>query len=188
MLEYFAAMNQLHLAVMRCIEIALELNEGELVSKCNKNHENLRLLHYPESAWAPEDQDQKRTGVHTDYGTLTMLVQGEIGGLRVKRRDGKWFSVAPVKGGIIVQVGDMLQRWTNDVLYAPPHYVSALPVTSKDGTSKILPERFSSAFFCNPNKDVRVEALRNTYSETSPKKYKPFNAYHFLNTRLRSTL
>jgi isopenicillin N synthase-like dioxygenase len=155
MRSYFEACNTLHLRLLRLIAIGLELScVDTLVSKCNGRHCNLRLLHYPElaiptriSSTCSSFEDHVvviRGARHTDFGTLTLVAQDGVGGLRVQpirdceseslfssshRHDGDdWISVPPVEGALVVNVGDMLQRLTHGRLKATPHQVvSVLP-------------------------------------------------------------
>lgn len=92
MLEYFAAADKLHLDVLRCLAIAMGLDEEFFTPLCDGNHQNLRLLHYPS---CQRDRisagGQKRGGVHSDYGSITLLTQWQDqGGLEACRKDGKW--------------------------------------------------------------------------------------------------
>ena len=82
----------------------------------------LRLIHYPprpDGAAVPEDA--MAAGAHTDYGCITLLAQDEVGGLEVQGRDGSWISVPPVEGALVVNIGDLMQRWTNDRYRSTSH-------------------------------------------------------------------
>ena len=184
MLEYFEIFDTLHLKILRLLAIGLKMdNTNFFVDKCNAQHCNLRLLHYPQlERDSTSDKLLERGALHTDFGTITLLVQDQSGGLRVHRRDGSWTLVKPMKGTIVVNVGDMLQRWTNDVLRATPHQV----VESPDNHSDTIPERFSIAFFCNANKDVLLEPVACLSKE--PPKYPPVNAMEYLTMRLSATI
>ena len=135
----------------------------------------------------PHDHPNKniRGNIHTDFGTLTLLVQDEVGGLRVKNRQGDWMNVEPVPHSIIVNVGDMLMRWSNDRLKATLHQVISPPkFTPQDR----IPERYSIAFFCNANKDALIECLETCQNDSDPEKYEPINAYAYLMKRLSDTI
>lgn len=146
-----------------------------------------------------DDEPIVRGSVHTDFGTITLLSQDDVGGLRVQRIDGTWVNVPPHPGGIVVNVGDMLQRWTNDVLRATLHQVVET-VTERDTRpagaeqsspqvkQRVVPERYSIAFFCNANKDTVLECLPQCTSEERPPKYSPINAYDYLTMRLSQTI
>jgi isopenicillin N synthase-like dioxygenase len=137
-------------------------------------------LHYP----AEEHNTHTiRGNIHSDFGTLTLLVQDAVGGLQVQRTDGTWIMVQPRANAIIVNVGDMLMRWTNDKLQATLHQVVTPP-----GVSKSIPERFSIAFFCNANKETLLECLENCSDNFNPPRYPPINAYDYLTQRLTDTI
>jgi isopenicillin N synthase-like dioxygenase len=187
MLQYFSAADQVHLDVLRCLAIAMNLGEEFFTPLCNGNHQNLRLLHYPECQRSKiSASGQKRGGVHSDYGSITLLTQwADQGGLEACRRDGEWIFVPPIEGGIIVNIADCLMRWSNNVLRSTPHRVLDDP-RKRDGPT--VAERYSIAFFCNPNKEVLVDCIPGCSSETNPAKYKPINAFDYLVGRLSGTI
>jgi isopenicillin N synthase-like dioxygenase len=212
LMAYFASMDALHLRILKLLGIALKLEDPNyLVDRCNQQHENLRLLHYPSIAITDDveassgDQTKLihhrepiiRGNLHTDFGTITLLCQDSVGGLRVQRLDGSWTMVPPVTNGIVVNVGDMLQRWTNDLLRATPHQViEVLPsdhdqsndaaISSKTG--RVIPDRFSIAFFCNANKDTTIDCLPEFVSPARPARYATINAHDYLLMRLAQTI
>jgi isopenicillin N synthase-like dioxygenase len=179
LLAYFQNMDGLFLKLMKWIGIGLKLPDPErLVQACNGQHENLRMLHYPASTTA----SSVRGNIHTDFGALTLLLQDQVGGLQVQNRDGTWISVTPVPNAIVLNVGDMLMRWTNDVLKATPHHV-VTPSKYNDTT----PERYSIAFFCNANKETMIECLE-TCRQSSPAKYPPVSSHEYITKRLSETI
>lgn len=193
--RYFEEMDALHLRLMGYVGRGLGLPEtgddSSLVGKCNGKHENLRLLHYPSIEGS--SSTTTRGNAHTDFGTLTLLVQDGVGGLKVKRNDGTWIDVKPVDDSIVVNVGDMLMRWSNDRLKATLHKVEAAPIDLKTPKQRqqqqmLVPERYSIAFFCNANKDVELECLKTCCSDTEPARYAPINAHKYLTQRLAATI
>lgn len=184
MLTYFDSFDGLHLRIMRLLAIGMKLDEEFFVERCNQRHENLRLLHYPSVPRPQQKSDVEpivRGAVHTDFGTITLLTQDSVGGLRAKMLNDEWVNVPPVENSIVVNVGDMLQRWSNDKLRATPHQVVELQEVNDDG---IIPERFSIAFFCNANKDVTLDCQ----CDSEQPKYPPINAYDYLISRLSDTI
>lgn len=108
LLEYFDIMDTLQLKLMRYIGMGLRLPDPNyLVDRCNGKHENLRLLHYPGFCGSGREASRMRGNAHTDFGTITLLVQDQVGGLKVRRKDGVWLFVEPVENSIIVNVGDV---------------------------------------------------------------------------------
>ncbi|CAB9509991.1 oxoglutarate-Fe(II) type oxidoreductase [Seminavis robusta] len=187
LIAYFDAMDKLHLTVMRLISIGLGLPPNYLCDRCNERHENLRLLHYPHMpvSNSPSKEPRSRGAIHSDFGTITLLNQDGVGGLRVQCRNDTWVFVEPVDDAVVVNVGDMLQRWTNGILKATLHQVVEVP--SKNGETYI-PERYSIAFFCNANKDTLLECLPPCVSEDRPAQYEPVNAHDYLTMRLSATI
>lgn len=204
-LQYFSAFDQLNLRLMKLLAIGLKLNDQNyFVNRCNEQHCNLRLLHYPSievsDSSVTSDADDSFTRIvhrgaeHRDFGTITLLSQDQVGGLRVKKLDGTYIFVDPKPNSIIVNVGEILQRWTNDLLIATPHQVINHP---RHGNHTI-PERYSIAFFCNPNKDVIIQPLiglledskdDNLEDTTIPiSKYEPITAIEYITQRLASTI
>ncbi|WP_020407837.1 isopenicillin N synthase family dioxygenase [Hahella ganghwensis] len=119
-----------------------------------------RLLHYP-----PQSGDINRNeigiGEHTDYGFLTILAQDEVGGLQVKNRNGEWVSAPPVKDSFIVNIGDLVQTFTNDRYISTLHRV--INISGK--------ERYSLPFFMDMDFDAVVEPLECCITEDNPAKY-----------------
>ena len=193
MLEYFEQFDALHLRIMKLLAKAWSMpDENFFLDRCNEKHANLRLLHYPSVARTKEGLVQ-RGAVHTDFGTLTLLTQDSVGGLRVQRMDGTWVAVPPIPCSIVINVGDMFQRWSNDILRATPHQVVELPKSPNDFSNsesrdESIPERYSIAFFCNANKDVLLECLEQCVSEENPARYPPVNAHDYLTMRLSQTI
>jgi isopenicillin N synthase-like dioxygenase len=113
-----------------------------------------------------------------------LLSQEQISGLRAQRVDGEWISIPPTAGGIAVNIGEMLMRWSNDVLRATPHQV----LDDVGSDSLTVPERYSIAFFCNANKDTVLDCLPGCCTEQDPGKYEPVNAHEYITGRLAGTI
>jgi len=193
MLACFDEYDRLHLSILRALARGMGLGDDDYFTpRCDGNHQNLRLLHYPECDRDSITQHgQKRGGIHTDYGTLTLVSQQKVSGLVAQRLDGSWASVPPYPGGIVVNVGEMLQRWSNDTLRATPHQIlddDPLSVSSSEPKSARVPERYSIAFFCNANKETNLECLPVCRSPGRPSRYEPINAHEYLTMRLSSTI
>ncbi len=111
----------------------------------------LRLLHYPPQPPESPD-DQFGSAPHTDYGFLTILAQDDNGGLEVRGRDGSWIPATPIPGTFVINVADILMRWTNGILASTPHRVRNL--SGRD--------RYSLPFFYDPDMSALVQALPGT--------------------------
>jgi isopenicillin N synthase-like dioxygenase len=124
MLKYFNTFDHLYGRLMKYLGVGLGLDDKDFFEeRCNEQHCNLRLLHYPEvkkDGSTPSDEPVIRGARHTDFGTLTLLCQDQTGGLRVERQDGTWAFVPPVLGGIVVNVGDV-SRVVVSILYRCIH-------------------------------------------------------------------
>eukprot|EP00455_Lapot_gusevi_P010474 TRINITY_DN1473_c0_g2_i2.p1 TRINITY_DN1473_c0_g2~~TRINITY_DN1473_c0_g2_i2.p1 ORF type:complete len:341 (-),score=86.10 TRINITY_DN1473_c0_g2_i2:46-1068(-) len=190
MLEFFQAADKVHLQFLRSIALALDLSSpthgygNYFEPLCNGNHQNLRLLHYPACKRSDINDSTHRAGDHTDYGSITMVFQDEWGGLQVLQKNGEWAFGDVVPGGIVVNIADCLQRWSNNVLKSTRHRVLIDPRIKGDD----IPARFSIAFFSNPNKETLVDALPGTFDEKNPKKFPPINAFEYLCGRLNDTI
>lgn len=149
MLDYQTHVIKLGQHLMRCLALSLELpetyfDEGTADPMCT-----VRLLHYPPH---PENAsfNQLGAGAHTDWGAITMLLQDDRGGLEVRNRDGVWIRATPIPDTFVVNLGDMVRRWTNDLYQSTLHRVMN-NVSGRD--------RYSVASFFNPEHFTRVECV-----------------------------
>jgi isopenicillin N synthase-like dioxygenase len=174
-LGYFNALWRLGLDLHRAIAADLGLPADFFADKFDRPMATLRLLHYP-----PRDQD--RTGLpgageHTDYGSLTLLLTDDTGGLEVRRRDGSWVAAPPVPGTFICNIGDCLMRWCNDTYVSTPHRVMNPPGR----------DRYSIAFFFDPNPEAMIACLPGCAVKGQQPKYPPILAADYLTQRLVAT-
>ena len=149
----------------------MDLDLDFFTDRFTTHNSTLRLIHYPPLDQPPAT-DRLRAGAHTDYGALTILLpQDRPGGLQVWRPDGAWENVAAPPGGFVINIGDLLMRWSNDTWFSSPHRV-VNPPEDVGATSR----QYSMASFCNPNDDVLMECLSSCYSSARPAKYAPIRA------------
>ena len=165
--------------VLRAFAIAFDLPPDFFDDKHGRNY-ILRMLHYPPVTVTPQP-GQLRAGAHTDYGSITLLLQDQVAGLEVQTRQGDWIAAPPIPGTVVVNVGDALQRWTNNRLSSTPHRV-VVPSGGDWGRS-----RYSVALFCDPNPDVELTCLEKCYSAEDPCRYAPILAGEYLASRLQET-
>jgi isopenicillin N synthase-like dioxygenase len=133
----------------------------------------LRLLHYPPQA--PDSADDAfGAAPHTDYGFVTILCQDTQGGLEVRRRDGTWLKAPPLPGTWVVNVADMLQRWTNGRWLSTPHRVKNL----SGG------DRYSCPYFFDMAMDSIVEVLPTCQDANHPAQFPPVRYGDYLMERL----
>jgi isopenicillin N synthase-like dioxygenase len=130
----------------------------------------LRLLRYPGGG------RDLGAGAHTDYGNVTVLATDGVPGLEVQRRGAGWEDVPHVPSAFICNIGDCLMRWTNGVYASTPHRVRA-PAA----------ERFSAAFFLDPNPEAVVAALPSCTGPTAPPRWPPVTGAAYLRERLDAT-
>ncbi|KAJ3223974.1 hypothetical protein HK099_000458 [Clydaea vesicula] len=184
-LKFYDQMHKINVEIMKLLNFGLDLPEGYLDSFVTDGDNNLRLLHYPSVEKKTLSKENKRAGAHCDYGSITLLLQDMSGGLEVKDyKTGEYVKATPIADTIVVNVGDMMQRWTNDKFKSTLHRV-VKPYISEDETT--YPARFSIAYFCNPNFDSIIECLPTCVDEGNPKKYGPISSFEHLVERLSST-
>ena len=144
------------------------MDEHALDANFTKAMNAIRLLHYEDTISNPSD-GVFGCGAHSDYGMLTFLYTDEVGGLQVNLK-GEWVDVPPMPGCFIVNLGDMLQRWTNDALKSTVHRV-----VNSSGK-----ERYSVPYFFEPNFESIVECLPAFCSEQNPPKYPSIKSGDYL--------
>jgi len=193
MQQFFITLQHLHTSVMRAIALGMGLDEHFFDPFTDGGDNTLRLLHYPpvkKSVWK-KNPNQVRAGEHSDYGSITLLFQDDIGGLEVKSPRGTWVRATPIPGTIVVNAGDLLSRWSNDMIRSTNHRViqpppKPTPEGEDDDLEALIPARYSIAYFCNPNFNKWIEALPGTHEETG-KKYEGINSGDYLVMRLAAT-
>jgi|HubBroStandDraft_4_1064222.scaffolds.fasta_scaffold52548_3 isopenicillin N synthase-like dioxygenase len=176
MLAYFTQMWELGRILHRAFALDLGVDPFYFDDKFKKPMATLRLLHYP-PADKPLDEGQLGAGEHTDYGNVTLLATDSSGGLMVRDRSGRWLDAPVIPGAYVCNIGDCLMRWTNDIYVSTPHKVVTPP--GKD--------RYSVAFFLDPDPDAVVACLPTCADPTRPAKYAPVSGADFLKSRLEPT-
>lgn len=175
MLDYFDRVWRLGRDLHRGFALDLGLEPDYFETRLDRPNATLRLLHYPKST-TPPSEGQLGAGVHTDYGNVTLLATDEVGGLMVQDRSGRWLDAPVIPGTFVCNIGDCLMRWSNDVYVSTPHKVVN---PGKD--------RYSVAFFLDPNPDAIVACLPTCISTDRPAKYAPISGAEFLRSRLEPT-
>jgi len=167
--RYYRRANRLANDLMSLFALALDLPENFFLDKLDKNMSALRVIRYPEQHEAPLP-GQLRSGAHTDYGTLTILMSDRAaGGLQAQHRDGYWVDIVPEPGSYVVNVGDVMQIWTNDRWVSTLHRVVNPPA---DLATRA--RRHSVPFFHQPNYDAVIETLPSCHGPGNPARYAPF--------------
>ena len=176
MLDYFNRVWRLGCDLHRGFALDLGLEADFFETKLDKPIATLRLLHYPPVS-VPLADGQLGAGVHTDYGNVTLLATDAVGGLMVQDRSGHWHDAPVVPNAFVCNIGDCLMRWSNDVYVSTPHKVVSPPGA----------DRYSVAFFLDPNPDAIVACLPSCTSSDRPAKYAAITGAEFLRSRLEPT-
>jgi isopenicillin N synthase-like dioxygenase len=168
--NYVAAADRVTSLLLKAVGEGLGASEAVSNVFAPSHSSFLRLNHYTvEDPMAGEQSDQVGLGVHhhSDAGALTLLWQSDTAGLQVYRK-GYWYGIPPIQDAFVINIGDMVQVWSNDLYTAPQHRVSAMDQV----------DRFSFPYFCNPSYDAVVEPL----GSVSPR-YKPIHWGEFRRKR-----
>jgi isopenicillin N synthase-like dioxygenase len=153
-IAYYRAMHRLVGFLMRLTALGLGIEETFFDDKVSRSIGTMRLNYYPRQVQAPL-AGQLRAGAHTDYGGLTILNGEDVpGGLQVLTRSGRWIDVRTAPDQFVVNIGDLLMRWTNDRWLSNMHRVVNPPLAEGRNAP-----RLSIAFFNHPNWDVMIECV-----------------------------
>jgi isopenicillin N synthase-like dioxygenase len=166
MLRYQAAMREVGDRLLAQLALSLELPRDFFAPYYEMASMTLRLLRYPPH---PRDarENQLGAGAHTDWGGITLLVQDELGGLEVRNVAGEWIRATPVPGTIVINLGDLTQRWTNNVYRSNMHRVR---------NNSSARDRYSIPFFYGPRPDARIECIGTCVSAAQPAQFAPCTA------------
>ena len=162
--------------MLRAIALYLELDENYFDDKIHNGNSILRPIHYPPIT--DEPKDAVRAAEHEDINLITLLMGASAEGLQVLNKKKEWVDVTALPEQIVVNVGDMLQRHTNNKLRSTTHRVIN-PPKEKWGQS-----RFSIPFFLHPRSEMRLDCLEECIDESNPKQYDDISAGEYLNERL----
>ena len=176
--EYIAHMNDLCERIMQLLALSLDLPAHYFDESCVNPMVTLRLLRYPPH---PKDADEHTfgAGAHTDWGSITILAQDHLGGLEVCLPDGTWVEAKPIENTFVVNLGDLIPRWTNGLYKSNPHRVRN--VYSK-GES-----RYSIPYFYGPSYLTLIEALPGTVSDQTPAQFSVCTAGEHMEEMYRRT-
>jgi isopenicillin N synthase-like dioxygenase len=181
--EYYRVMAGLAEEIMRIFAAALDLADIDFFAdKIDRHISRLRVRNYP-AQHEKAAPGQLRAGAHTDYGSLTILkTEDRPGGLQVAGPDGTWLDVPIVAGTFIVNIGDLMARWTND------RWVSTLHrVVNPPEDQAMASRRQSLVFFHNPNYDALIECLPTCRAPGEPAKCPPVTSGEHLRQQFMRT-
>ncbi|HUI17229.1 MAG TPA: 2-oxoglutarate and iron-dependent oxygenase domain-containing protein [Alphaproteobacteria bacterium] len=166
--DYYRALERLGAVIMRIFALALALPEDFFRDKLDRHISGIRVINYPDQA-DPPAPGQLRAGAHSDYGAVTILKsENAPGGLQVKNRREEWVDVTAVPDSFVVNIGDLMMRWTNDRWISTLHRVANPPRDAALGS-----RRQSIVFFYQPNYDAVIACLPGCAGPGNPPKYAP---------------
>ena len=168
---YVKQMTDLARRLVSAIATSLGMPADGLDGYFEKPTTFLRLLHYPTQ---PAEEGLFGSAPHTDYGFITLLAQDDVGGLEVKNKAEEWVPAPPVANAFVMNVGDILARWSNDLFVSTPHRV-----INRSGR-----ERYSQPFFFDPSMESSIETLPATVPAGSQPKYQPVIYGEYLMERI----
>jgi isopenicillin N synthase-like dioxygenase len=161
---YFDAVMMLSKHLREAFAIALGLPEDYFEPYYKKPVVQLSLLHYRPPVSLREEDIEIGAGEHRDTGAFTLLMQDDTGGLEVERKDGVWIGAPPVKGAYVINIGNVMMKWTNGRFVSTPHRV----------VNRALKPRYSIPFFANPDYDVMISPIAEIMKPGETPKYEPF--------------
>ena len=170
MWEYFYGCERVAFTLLDALGESLGVSGNSLTCGFLKNHSSfLRLNYFPKHDPLHTEHRASATGHlgihhHTDAGALTLLLQDDVGGLQIWNHD-QWVPITPMEGSLVVNIGDIVQVWSNDLYRAPLHRV--LASQNRD--------RYSLPFFYNPSYDAVYAPLEAVINESNPANYRPIN-------------
>jgi isopenicillin N synthase-like dioxygenase len=163
--------------LLRAIAIHLGLDENYFDEKIHEGNSILRTIHYPPITEEP--RSAIRAEQHEDINLITLLVGASAGGLQLLNSEGEWLDIVPENDEIVINVGDMLQRLTNNYLKSTTHRVVNPP------KEQWHVPRLSIPFFLHPKSAMDLSCLPATVTDENPLQYEPITAGEYLNERLR---
>lgn len=176
---YYREMERVSGEIMRCFAAALNLPLGFFNDKIDNHFAAFHALHYP-AMDKPPVEGQLRAGAHSDFGSLTVLLPPEEGGtgLEVQTPDGSFVAVEPPSDAYVINIGDLMQQWTNDRWVSTVHRV-------RNPTGEAAKRaRLSLGFFCHPNFDAPVAALPGTVEPGKAPRHAPIMAGEYMHQKI----
>jgi isopenicillin N synthase-like dioxygenase len=188
--DYYERCQQVHIKLLEVLAISFGLPKLFFVRYCCQNTSELRLNSYPATTRSTLWSGCNRISEHTDFGTFTLLFQDSVGGLEIEDQD-HYGNFLPIQSDditeMIVNIGDCLQRWTNDMLRSANHRVT-LPPTIRQGDSEIVNHRYSIAYFGKPNREAPVRTMSEfVRSGTKPKYAQEMTMWEYNQVKLLRT-
>ena len=177
--KWFSAAAKLARTLTSVFELALQLPEGTISNLADHSMDVLRCNNYTlQPGTAVAMKDQMGMGEHTDYGILTVLWADRVPGLQVLAKDGTWHDVLPEEGALLVNLGDVMGRLTND------HWLSTLHRVKPPIVNGTIERRRSAAFFHDGNMDAVIQPLPSLLGAGEAPLYTPLTIWDHVNAKL----
>jgi isopenicillin N synthase-like dioxygenase len=175
-MEAYRMLEKTGIYVLRALALHIGMQENYFDHWASNGNSILRPIHYPPITSEPENA--VRAGAHGDINLITLLMGASAPGLQVQRRDGEWLDAIAQKDELVINVGDMLQRHTNNKLRSTIHRVVNPP------RDLWHTHRYSIPFFLHPRSDMKLDCLDECVDDNNPKEYEDITAGEFLHQRL----
>ncbi|HET8855197.1 MAG TPA: 2-oxoglutarate and iron-dependent oxygenase domain-containing protein [Salinimicrobium sp.] len=175
-MEAYRMLEKTGIFVLRSLALYIGLEEHYFDKKVSNGNSILRPIHYPPITEEPKGA--VRAGAHGDINLITLLMGASTGGLQVLRKDGKWIDAIPGEDELVINVGDMLERLTNNKLRSTIHRVINPPREEWSNP------RYSIPFFMHPRSEMSLNCLEECIDQDHPKAYSDITAGEFLHQRL----
>jgi isopenicillin N synthase-like dioxygenase len=178
----FAEFDRVGAVILSRIALHLGLDADWFAPAIADGNSVLRLLHYPPIARSADQAlaGAIRAGAHEDINLITLLLGAEEAGLELLGKDGRWLSVSPPEGALVINIGDMLQRLTNHALPSTTHRVR------NPSGERAHHSRYSMPFFLHLRSDFSIRTLPECITPDNPDRYPvPLTADYYLQQRLR---
>jgi isopenicillin N synthase-like dioxygenase len=159
--EYAGAMRKLGDLLLELVARSLDLPDGWFKPFFQSNGGKLRMIKYPPQPQSAQF-NQLGAGAHTDWGAVTILAQDDIGGLEVRNVAGEWIQARPIAGAFVINIGDLMARWTNGLYNSNFHRVR------NNDTAR---DRYSIPFFYDVDPTGVIEAIPTCVSPDNPVQY-----------------
>lgn len=189
--DFYNICNSVEDKILNDIAVGLGLPANYFQQLHRSRDNQLRLLHYPPFDAALLSSGQADCiGAHSDFGTLTLLFQDDVGGLEIEdpNNSGKFIPVPNVAGTIVVNIGDILMRWTNDELKSTIHRVrtpSDTEISAETGL-RMTKRRYSMPFFICADVSTLVDCVPTCHGPDRPKKYEPVTVDDYVTMRMNA--
>jgi len=175
--EAYGELEKTGIFVLRALALFVGLDEFFFDSFIKEGNSILRPIHYPPITKEPKGA--VRSAAHTDINLITLLMGAQGKGLQVQNHKGEWIDAVAEPNELMINVGDMLSRFTNNKLKSTVHQVLNPPKETWNTS------RYSVPFFMHPISDMKLDSLESCINEQNPKQFKDITAGEYLNERLR---